>query len=426
MPGAGCDGPGNAQEHAWVRLMPWWHLAFAVTLLATAIYSAVVLYGTWRAPVVLGLYAVLGLLYLLTPGKFSNGPGRVVYVTGAFIIFGVAVFVFPGTSFLLFIFVPHCFMLSNGLRAAILAVIGLVLLSTGGTLAYDGVSAGSVAEVAGSGAFTLCMSLLLGGYITRIIDQSRQRADLIQELERTRAELAELSRQSGALAERERLARDIHDALAQGFTSVIMLLQAAEAALDRNDLVAARRQLALAEPAARDGLAEARSLIEALAPLPLQGAGLVEAVERVCHDVGARFGFASRLDVDGSARPLSHNDEIVLLRAAQEALVNVGRHAHARSAGVKLIFNETGVILEVVDDGVGFDAFGTAGFGLSQLRARVAELGGTAEVVSAPGQGTRVRVDLAAPAAPHVPSARGTRMRQPPGPAPSDEIVSMP
>ena len=190
------------------------------------------------------------------------------------------------------------------------------------------------------------------------------------------------------------MAGDIHDALAQGFTSVIMLAQAAQAALDREDSGSARRQLHLSEEAARDGLSEARSLIGTLAPLALQGASLVAAIGRVGEDLGARFGFAARYEVEGEPTPLSNNAEIILVRAAQETLANVGRHASATSASVKLEFKGSITLLEVADDGVGFDASRPAGFGLSQLRSRATELGGSAEVTSAPGKGTTVRVTV--------------------------------
>ena len=315
-----------------------------------------------------------------------------VYLVGACALFIAASFIFPGTGFLLFVLIPQCFMFMD-VRPAFVAVVGLVFVDAGANLTVSGTGTTTVATVSAFGVFGIVLSLLLGSFISRIIGQSAQRADLIDQLERTQAELAELSRESGALAERERLARDIHDALAQSFISVVMLLQAAQAALDRDDLAAARRQLALAEPAARDGLAEARSLIGSLTPLPLKDASLVAAVERVCQDVSSRFGFAARCQVVGARRPLSHNAEIVLLRAAQEALANVGRHAGARSATVELIFADSTATLAVADDGVGFDSTCTAGFGLSQLRARVGELGGRTEVVSGP-EGTSVRVTL--------------------------------
>jgi signal transduction histidine kinase len=393
--GAKAGTRAGSRQDAWVTLMPWWHAAFGVLLVATGSFGAVELYGSWRLPCLLALYAALAVLYFLTPRKFhrEDERGRVIYLCGAFAIFAVASFIFPGTGFLMFALIPQCFMLL-AVRTAFAGVIGMTLVLAGANLSFSGVNAPTVASVSLFGVFTIVLSSLLGGYINRIIDQSSQRADLIDELERTRAELVELSRERGKLAERERLAGEIHDTLAQGFTSVILLVQAAQAALERNDLASALGSLALAEPAAREGLAEARCLIGALSPLPLQGASLAGAIERVCADLGPRFGFSANLEVVGQVRELSNNAEIVLLRAAQEALVNVGRHAKATSTSVRLTFAERATSLEVTDDGVGFDTTSPAGFGLSQLRSRVAELGGSAEVIAARGAGTTVRVLL--------------------------------
>jgi signal transduction histidine kinase len=385
----------GSRQHAWVTVMPWWHAGFAALLVATAAFATVEFLGSWRLPCVLALYAALAVLYILTPEKFNRADrrGRVVYLCGAFAIFAAASFVFPGTGFLMFALIPQCFMLLP-LRPAFAGVIGMTMVLAGANLAYNGVNAPTVASISIFGVLTIVLACLFGGYIDRIIGQSRQRADLIDELERTRAELVELSRERGTLAERQRLAGEIHDTLAQGFTSVILLVQAAQAALERGDLASAGGSLALAEPAAREGLAEARALIGALSPLPLQGASLAGAIERVCADLGPRFGICANLEVIGEARELSNNAEIVLLRAAQEALVNVGRHAKATSASVTLTFDERTTSLEVADDGVGFDSMAPAGFGLSQLRSRVAELGGSAEVVTVRGSGTTVRVML--------------------------------
>ena len=383
------------RQHAWDTLLPWWHAGFAVVLVATGTFGTIELLGTWRLPCLLVLYAALAVLYVLTPHKFNceDKRGCVIYLCGAFAIFAAASFVFPGTGFLMFALVPQCFMLL-ALRPAFTAVIGMTMVLAGANLAYSGVNAPTVASISIFGVLTIVFACLFGSYMDRIIGQSRQRANLIEELERTRAELVELSRERGTLAERQRLAGEIHDTLAQGFTSVILLVQAAQAALERGDLGSARGSLALAEPAAREGLAEARSLIGALSPLPLQGASLASAIERVCADLGPRFGFSANLEVVGQVRELSNNAEIVLLRASQEALVNVGRHAKATSACVTLTFAEQATSLEVADDGVGFDTAAPAGFGLSQLRSRVAELGGSAEVTAVRGIGTTVRVLL--------------------------------
>ncbi len=418
--GASGEAAGPGREHAWERFKPWWHAGFAGTVVVTAVWSAVELHDDLpRLVTMMGVLGCFTLWYSLTPEKFesaskgsckspSKGRGGLIYLAGAFLLFAAASFVYPGAGFLLFVLIPHCFMMLRP-RPAFVAVIGLTAVNVGAQLAYSRFDTATVASLSLFGMLTLLLSLLLGGYISKIIEQSYRRAALIEELERTRTELAEMNMEAGALAERERLAQEIHDALAQGFTSVIMLLQAAQAALERGDLPAVRRQLAIAEPAARDGLAEARSLIGALAPLALQGASLTDAVRRACDDLGARFGFAAHLELQGEAVGLSHNAEIVLLRAVQEALANVGRHSRANSASVVLAFGGNVASLVVTDDGVGFDTGQAAGFGLGQLRSRAAQVGGHAEVSSSAGAGTTVRVmvPLVAPPTPQVPQAEG-------------------
>lgn len=407
-------------EHAWERFRPWWHAGFAATVAVTATWSAVELqHDLPRLLTMIGLLGCFALWYTLTPGKFETAPegnckfpskhrGGLIYLAGAFSLFAAATLVYPGAGFLLFVLIPHCFMMLRP-RPAFVAVIGLTAVNVGAQLAYSRFDAATVASLSLFGVLTLLLALLLGGYINKIIEQSYLRAALIEELGRTRAELAEMSREAGASAERERLAQEIHDALAQGFTSVVMLVQAAQAALEREDLPAVRRQLAIVELAARDGLAEARSLIGALVPPALQGASLTDAVSRACDDLGARFGFTAHLEVEGDAVALSHNAEIVLLRAVQEALANVGKHARASSAGVVLAFDENVATLVVTDDGIGFDPERAVGFGLGQLRSRATQVGGQAEISSHAGGGTTVRVTipLVALPRPSVPSDQG-------------------
>lgn len=394
--GAYADDPG-AEQHAWVRLMPWWHAAFAVVVAGVGTGAAIQLRGDpVRLGAVLAILAGWAALYAVfmtgwLGWRAFGGSSHLLYLGVSTALFGAATFLWPTCGSLLIVLIPQCFMVLE-LRPAIAAVTGLSTLNVGADLYQQGAGTGTVVTSVGFGALGVVLAVLLGGYISKIIAQSMQRAELIDELERTRAELAELSRETGALAERERLAREIHDALAQGFTSVLMLLQAAEAALDRGDEPSARRQLALAEPAARDGLAEARSLIASLAPLHLQDAPLASAVARVCDELSARFGFTASFRLEGDPGRLAHNAEIVLLRAVQEALANVGRHAAAGSAEVTLSFGPDEATIEVSDDGVGFEPGRTEGFGLAQLRARAGQMGGRAEVTSSPGAGTRVKV----------------------------------
>src|SRR5262249_44878023 len=161
-----------------------------------------------------------------------------------------------------------------------------------------------------------------GTWIVRIIDQSMERAELIKRLDAAQAELAEVSRRAGTLAERQRLAGEIHDTLAQGLTSIVMLLQAADAEIG-TDPPEARRLVRLAPQTAGEGLAEARAMVAALTPAHLEAGPLDEALARLTARIGAELGIGARFEVTGTARALPAAAEVVLLRAGQEALANV-------------------------------------------------------------------------------------------------------
>ncbi|WP_181773753.1 sensor histidine kinase [Amycolatopsis pittospori] len=225
--------------------------------------------------------------------------------------------------------------------------------------------------------------------------ESDERRRLIEELTATRADLAEAQHTAGVLAERERLAREIHDTLAQGLTSIQLLLRAAARDLPETSVNAARH-VEQARQAAADNLAEARRFVAALTPPALDDLTLTDALERLCDTVGARHRIAARFTVSGTPRPLPTADEVVLLRIAQAGLANTVRHAHASTAEVTLHHLGDQVGLDIVDDGVGFDPEET-GFGLLAMRARVQALDGTFTVESAPGEGTRLIARLPNP-----------------------------
>ena len=196
--------------------------------------------------------------------------------------------------------------------------------------------------------------------------------------------------------ERERLSREIHDTLAQGFTSVLALARAADAALARDDVGTARERLALVESTAADNLREARLIVAELTPGHLQSRTLAEALDRLVTAVSTETSVRSRLVLNGEPVALGGATDVVLLRTAQEALSNVRRHSGAGTAVVELSYADPDrVVLEVSDDGRGFTpAEHRPGFGLDGLTARVAELGGAVSVTSAPGEGTRVRMEV--------------------------------
>ncbi|HET6357852.1 sensor histidine kinase [Streptomyces sp.] len=230
--------------------------------------------------------------------------------------------------------------------------------------------------------------------------ESESRRELIEELVSTRAELAEAEHQAGVLAERERLAREIHDTLAQGLSSIQLLLRAAERTLPEDAPAAAH--VRRARQAAQDNLAEARRFVRALTPPDLEHGSLAGALQRLCATAP---GPAVRFGVSGTPVELPTPYEVALLRTAQSALANTVRHAAAGRAEITLSFMDTSVSLDVVDDGRGFDPTtaapvpdGDSGFGLPAMRSRARSLGGTLSVESAPGQGTAVALTLPLPA----------------------------
>lgn len=237
------------------------------------------------------------------------------------------------------------------------------------------------------------LSLGIAVVLDAVEQQSGRRRDALAELTATRAELAETARRAGVLEERERLARDLHDTVAQSLASIVTHVEAAEQAFDARP-ADARHHLGVVRDAAREGLGEARRAVAALRPDLLQGQPLRAALERRADRWSAATGIVAAVRTTGEPVPLHPEAETALLRAAEEALANVARHARATRVTLTLSWLDDAVSLDVDDDGVGFahvPAPGEAGgFGLTGLRERLAAVGGHLEVESAPGEGTTV------------------------------------
>jgi signal transduction histidine kinase len=386
--------PGRAELHPREQLWRWWILllagAWLVTLLAFA-FGAGAAQSARDRLVGVGLLVALALLYGLVgyPAvRVRDDRRAAIYLALVIVIVGWLLRIDPIASTLLFGLYPQCYSgfrrLSLGTISA-LALTGAVALAA---LARSGWSADAVPGILLWSGFSAGFGLLLAAWIGRIIRQSVQRAELIAELERTRGALAESHRLDGMRVERERLAGEIHDTLAQGFTSIVLLAQAAQADAARRD-----DYLRSIEATARDNLAEARALVNDLGPSGLQGTALVSAIRRIADVFAAETGVDVEFRAAGEARPLSADHDVVLLRAAQESVANVRKHAAAGHVTVELVYGPE-VRLSVSDDGRGFDPALAQGFGLDALRRRVAQAGGTARVTSAPGQGSRVEVEL--------------------------------
>jgi len=338
-------------------------------------------------------YLLLGRRAVYGPGT-SVWPG-VIYLAGLIGLLAVAEAEANAGSvaFILLALGPQAFMAAGSYRLALVAVVLMNAPAVLTALARGARGTGLAAPI-GVAALATVFSVTFGTWINRIIDQSKERAELIDQLERTRAELAEANREAGRLAERDRLAGEIHDTIAQGFTSIVMLVQAAEAVIGE-DTERARKQLELIARTARENLAEARALVAGLAPAPLAAESLGDALSRLTRRAGEESGAGSEFEVLGTARPVGTNAEVVLLRVCQEALANVRKHSSATKVAVTLSYTAEQVTLTVSDDGSGFNPDEpTSGYGLRGMRARVSEIGGTFAVRSPAGAGTTVTAEV--------------------------------
>jgi signal transduction histidine kinase len=385
------------REHAWELAPSSWDVFYAL------VFVVIVVVAEWTrlstpARITLSVTLAAMVPWYLVVGRPQIYGGLVsarswAYLVGISALLGVAVYLSPNAWFLAFAISPQCFFMlpfRQAMYAVLMfnAVAAVVLI-----VRHPGQDVVSQALL--NAGFGIGLAFVYGRFANTIIDQSQERADLIGQLEATRAELASVHHEAGTLAERQRLAGEIHDTLAQGFSSIIMLLQAAETGLGPDTAEPARRQISLAAETARENLAEARGLVAALAPADLASGNLPGALRRVTERLGAETGIEVTFTEDGEPRPLPATLDVVLLRVAQEALANVRKHAEARTARVSLRYTSGAVSLQVSDDGRGYVVDGaTSGYGLRGMRERLGQVNGRIEVTSGPGAGTCVRAEV--------------------------------
>jgi signal transduction histidine kinase len=277
----------------------------------------------------------------------------------------------------------------------IVTVLVLMLGVVAGQAVHHGLGFGGVA---GPVISAIAAIAVMWGY-RMLVRSADENARLVTELRETQAALAATEREAGRVAERARLARDLHDTTAQHLSS-IRLLAASGASLDE------------IERTSGVALREVRSIIAGLTPPELRDVDLAAALERL---TAARPG--ASFSASAAPWPLGIAASTALLRVTQEALNNAETHGQAAHVAVRLEFTDDAVSVEIDDDGVGFDAEGWfeqpelaaaradgSGTGLRGLQARLRELGGFVSVVADPGEGTLVRAELPRPAAESRPS----------------------
>lgn len=279
-----------------------------------------------------------------------------------------------------------------GIGAAGLVVHSHIVITEGTTATwaiYLGVVAIQTVAVAAG---------LYGGQ--KISEIAEERRETLEQLETAMEENAGLHTQlvaqaheAGIQDERQRMAREIHDTIAQGLTGVITQLEAVHQSWSDESEV--RRRLETASELARESLTEARRSVQAIRPTPLDESRLPEALDGVASRWSETTGVPVQVQTTGERSPLHPEVEVTLLRAAQEGLANIAKHAGASRVGVTLSFMDGCVTLDIRDDGVGFDPGDISreeSFGLAAMRQRVEHVEGVLAIESAPGEGTAVSV----------------------------------
>lgn len=403
------------REFAVIKALPYLLLAGSTLIALLQLFWG----GPVHVPAMLGLTlaTTIWVFWFVTlhPGWHENGPLMGLYYTGLTVLGAGLVALAPWYGIFAFVGYPHAFMCLKGRWR----YVGVVTTSMIMAVAYmGGIGRISADEWWLWCAISLVSVGLAGGsfYLAEITDQlgrkqKRALAGLHEANVRLEAALEEnaglhaqmlvQAREAGVLDERQRMAREIHDTLAQGLAGILTQLQTAEQALDEPASV--RRSVTTAMNLARESLTEARRTVHAVDPEVLADARLPEAIS----DLTGRWSEANHiqavLTTTGDPRPMHADVEVTLLRAAQEALANVAKHAKAGCVVLTLSYMEDVVTLDVRDDGMGFapnakraNGSGNGGFGLAGMRQRVQRLAGRLDIESEPGDGTVISASVPA------------------------------
>ncbi|MDD7929022.1 sensor histidine kinase [Microbacterium sp. NM3R9] len=351
-------------------------------------------------------WALAGLGLLLVayvagrPGIGRERPARFI----GFLILAIAAVVVmtaaePSLATMQVIVYPLVWILGPSRRWGVAGSVAVGVAVLAGYTAGLGFTADVVREAALVAALSVAFSVAMGWWISAIAAYGDERSRLLTELTRAQEQVEALSRDAGAAHERERLAREIHDTLAQTLAGLVILAEQARRRAHSGDASAAASTLEHLEAVARDALDETRAIVARTAAVPGDQA-LEAAVERLVERFRIDTGLQIALTVEETGESLERDAQVVILRCLQEGLANVRKHAAAAHVTVAVDRDtEGGVRLTIRDDGRGFDtASPRLGYGLDGMTERVALAGGTVAVTSTAGAGTALTMTLPATA----------------------------
>jgi len=366
----------------------WWLLAVA----GSGVLSAAVLWLTlglaprfWIGLGVLVVFTVFWGLFVVRPNE-EDTPRSLVALVVTILVTGALTAIDTSLAFFQVIAFPAAWTLLGSIRRSVIASAVIAVVVGVAFPIRLGVTPATITLAVAIEGLSFVFAIAMGVWISRIADLGNERKRLLDELTAAQSQLEVLHRDAGATDERERLARELHDTIAQTLTGQVLLTQRARRELAAGSLTDGT--LELIESTARAALTETRSLVAASARVDLPGGGLLSALEHLA----ARFQRESGITVTVSGavgEALDRDAEVVLLRCAQEGLANVRKHAGARAARVTVSATENVASLTVLDDGHGFDPGRAApGFGLSGLRDRLGLVGGSLAIDGTPGATT--------------------------------------
>jgi len=321
----------------------------------------------------------------------SRGLFRLGWLAAVTVEWAVLLWLIPDAAYLVFpLFFLYLHLLGRWWGSA--AILGATIVAICALGIHSGWTVGGVVgPIVGAG-----VALLIGLGYQALAREAQQREALVSELIATQGLLAATEHESGVLAERARLAREIHDTLAQGLSSIQMLLHAAERADPERPGI---EHVRLARDTAAANLSEARRFIRELTPPQLEDQTLGGALRRLARTQWAAEGLDVQVRVSDSLS-LPMHVQTALLRIAQGAIANVIQHAHATAATITIAIEGDRLHFTVADDGIGFDPLRVSAeatsdsFGLRATSERVQQLGGALAVDSQPGRGTTLVVEL--------------------------------
>ena len=382
------------KQHAWEQWDWLWHaLAYGLLILNAAIAREndtrngsiqtilvlTVVLAFWRLPL-----AVIQREY------WSEHVQRtLIYFLIGWILWGIMIHLHPAALMLAGMFYPILFSrvpIRFSIPSASILTLGLFLAA----VIWFKPSADFLPTLVTVTVLLLVTAIAIGLFINSLIRQSHNRQQLIDELTQTRANLLKAEREAGIMMERQRMAREIHDTLAQDFTSIIMHLTAAQLSGQLN----IQSHIQLAEQTAREGLNEARRIVWALRPEQLENSTLAESIENLAARFSAENSIRVNTIITGTPAPLGQEKEAALLRATQEALHNVKKHAHSKNVDITLSYMSDLIALDIVDDGIGFEKNNQHGFGLNSMRERIKIFNGTLTIETSKNKGTAIAISL--------------------------------